>query len=83
MRAMAMQKMNMKIITIVLIVLMISFLFYLLIVNLNIFTDTTMFNQFDLDTQTELFTMKIPNGNENFRVAGVKCPKCIKQGVEV
>jgi hypothetical protein len=42
-----------------------------------------MFNQFDLDTQTELFTMKIPNGNENFRVAGVKCPKCIKQGVEV
>ncbi len=76
--------MNMKIITILLIVLMISFLFYLLIVNLNIFTDTTMFNQFDLDTQTELFTMKIPNGNENFGgVASIKCPHCLEQGVEV
>jgi hypothetical protein len=73
----------MKIITILLIVLMISFLFYLLIVNLNIFTDTTMFNQFDLDTQTELFTMAIPNGNENFGVPGVKCPHCLEQGVEV
>ncbi len=72
-----------KIITIVLIVLMLSFLFYLLIVNLNIFTDTTMFNQLDLDTQTELFSMGIPNDNENFLIVDKKCPHCLEQGVEI
>jgi hypothetical protein len=70
-----------KLITIFLVIFFIS-IFSLLIVNLDIFTDTTLFNPFY--SQTELFSMGIPNGNENFGgVASIKCPHCLEQGVEV
>jgi hypothetical protein len=79
-----MKKKIIKLTTIILLIFFISIFFSYLIVNLDIFTDTTLFNQFDLDSQTELFTMGIPNGNENFGgVASIKCPHCLEQGVEV
>ena len=71
-----------KILTIILIALMISSLFYLLIINLNIIIpDTTLFNDFYL--QTEFYSMGIENGPENHGVPSIKCPKCLKDDVEV
>jgi preprotein translocase subunit SecG len=65
---------------IVAIIFLITILLSFIIINQdNSFT--TLFN--NLDIQTELFSMGIPNGNESFGVPSIQCPYCLKQGVEV